>query len=56
MKIRPLEADLLRVDGWIDRQAGTTKLIVPFRNFANAPKNCNKYICGHHNLHTKIYK
>ena len=55
MKIRPLEADLLRVDGWIDRQAGTTKLIVPFRNFANAPKNCNKYICGHHNLHTKIY-
>jgi len=56
MKIRPLGTYLFHADGRIDRQAGTTNLIVPFRNFANALKNCNKYICGNHNLHTKIYK
>jgi hypothetical protein len=28
-------------DGKTDRQTDTTKLIVIFRNFAKAPKNCN---------------
>jgi hypothetical protein len=36
MKIRPMGAELFHVDGWTDM----TKLIVAFRNFANAPKNC----------------
>ena len=35
MKIRPVGAELLHVDGKTD----TTKLTVAFRNFANAPKN-----------------
>ena len=34
MKICPVGADLLHVDG----QTDMTKLIVAFRNFANAPK------------------
>jgi hypothetical protein len=46
MKIRPVGAGLFHVDGRTDRQIGgwtdgknMTKLIVAFRNFANAPKN-----------------
>jgi hypothetical protein len=35
MKIRPLGAELFYVGGRTDM----TKLIVAFRNFANAPKN-----------------
>jgi hypothetical protein len=35
MKIRPVGAELLHSVGRTD----TTKLIVAFRNFANAPKN-----------------
>ena len=34
MKIRPVLAELFRSDG----QTAMTKLIVAFRNFANAPK------------------
>jgi len=34
MKIRPVGAELLHVDEQID----ITKLLVAFRNFANAPK------------------
>jgi len=37
MKIRPVGAELFHADGRTDRH--TTKLIVAFRNFANAPKN-----------------
>jgi hypothetical protein len=39
MKICPVGAELLHADGRIDRQTDMTKLIVAFRNFANAPKN-----------------
>jgi hypothetical protein len=39
MKIRPVTAELFHADGRTDRQADMTKLIVAFRNFANAPKN-----------------
>ena len=35
MKIRPVGAELFHTDGRPD----TTKLIVAFRNFVNAPKN-----------------
>jgi hypothetical protein len=35
IKIRPVGAELLHADGRTDM----TKLIVAFRNFANAPKN-----------------
>jgi len=35
MKIRPVEAEFLHSEGRTD----ATKLIVAFRNFANAPKN-----------------
>jgi hypothetical protein len=34
MKIRPMGAELFHAD----RQAGMTKLVVTFYNFANAPK------------------
>jgi hypothetical protein len=37
MKIRPVGAEL-RADGWTDM----AKVIVAFRNFANAPKNGRK--------------
>jgi len=36
MQIRPLGVELFHADGWTDRQA--TKLVVAFRNFANASK------------------
>ena len=35
MKIRPVGAELLRADG----QTDMIKLIVAFRNYANAPNN-----------------
>jgi hypothetical protein len=37
MKIRPVGAELFDADGERDM----TKLIVAFRNFANAPKTCH---------------
>jgi len=44
IKIRPMGADLFRADGRMQRQtdgrAEMMKLIVTFRNFENAPKNC----------------
>jgi len=36
MEIRPVGAEFFRADG----RTGTAKLIVAFRNFAKAPKNC----------------
>jgi hypothetical protein len=48
MKIRPVGAELFHVDGQTDtdrrtdRQRHMTKLVVAFRNFANAPKNMLK--------------
>jgi len=36
MKIRPVVAELFLAD----RRTDMTKVIVAFRNFANAPKNC----------------
>jgi len=43
MKIRPVGAELLRAVGRTDM----TKLIVAFRNFANAPKYvCWRYTVG----------
>ena len=39
-KIRPVGAELFDADGGTgDRQTDMMKLIVDFRNFANAPKN-----------------
>ena len=40
MKIRPVVAE--RTDGQTEGQADMTKLIVVFRNFANAPKNAKQ--------------
>jgi hypothetical protein len=40
MKIRPLGAELFRVDRRMDRH---DELIVDFCNFVNAPKQCLKY-------------
>jgi hypothetical protein len=42
MKIRPVGAELFHADGQADGQTDMTKLIVAFRNFANAP---NKSKC-----------
>ena len=36
MKIRPVGAELFHAD----KRTDVTKLIVAFRNFANAPKDC----------------
>jgi len=37
VKIRPVEAELFHADGRTDRRTDMTKLIIAFRNFANAP-------------------
>jgi hypothetical protein len=39
IKILPVGAKLFHVDGQTDGQINMTKLIVAFRNFANAPNN-----------------
>jgi len=39
VKIRPVGAYLIHADGWTERHTDMTKLIIAFRNFANAPKN-----------------
>jgi len=39
MKIRPVGAEVFHADGWTDRQIHMTRLIVAFRNFANARRN-----------------
>jgi hypothetical protein len=39
MKVCPVGAELFHADGRTDGQTDMTKLIVAFRNFANAPKN-----------------
>jgi hypothetical protein len=38
MKIRPVGAELFHADGRMGGQTDMTKLIIVFRNFANAPK------------------
>jgi hypothetical protein len=38
MKIRPVGAQLFRVDGLTNGQIHTTELSVVFQNFENAPK------------------
>ena len=40
MKIRPLVAELHHEDGRTDGRTDMINLIVAFRNFAKAPKNC----------------
>jgi len=44
MEIRPVEAELFDAD----RRTDMTKLIVIFRNSANAPKNTNLSPCPRH--------
>jgi hypothetical protein len=39
MKIRPVGAEFFHADGRTDERTDMTKLIVAFRNFANAPNN-----------------
>jgi hypothetical protein len=39
MKIRPVGTELFHADG----QTDTTKIVVVFRNFANAPKNSRSF-------------
>ena len=41
MKIRPVETELFHAEGRMDGRADMTKLIVIFRDFANAPKKEN---------------
>jgi len=48
MKIRPMEAESFHADGRTDM----TKLIVAFRNFADAPKKLKKE-CGIERLKVK---
>ena len=46
MKIRLMGAELFHADGrtQTDRQTDTTRLIVAFRTFANAPKNWIRWL------------
>jgi hypothetical protein len=39
IKIRPVGGELFHVVGWMDGRTDMTKLLIAFRNFANAPKN-----------------
>jgi len=39
MKIRPVGIELFHADRRTDGRTDTTKLIIAFRNLANAPKN-----------------
>jgi hypothetical protein len=39
MKIRPVRAEFLHVDGQIGGQTDMAKLTITLGNFANAPKN-----------------
>jgi len=41
MKICPVGAELFQADGRRDGQTDMTMLIVAFRNFVNAPKDCD---------------
>ena len=52
MKIRVVRAELSHADGRTDRQTDRDmmKLIVAFRNFANAPKNPWRW-CGDDSFH-----
>jgi hypothetical protein len=45
MKIRSksVGTELYHADGQTDRQTGIAKLIVAFRNFANAPRTERRY-------------
>jgi hypothetical protein len=45
MKIHPVGAELFLADRRTDRQAGMTKIIVTFHNFANAPRNLPCWLC-----------
>jgi hypothetical protein len=44
MKIRPVGAELFRADGWADGGTDMTRLIVAFRNFANARGNYWRHV------------
>jgi hypothetical protein len=44
MKIRPVGAELFHTDGRTDTQTDMTKLIVAFRNFADAPTKCKVFL------------
>jgi hypothetical protein len=39
MKLLSVGAELFQEDGRTDGRTNMTKLVVPFRNFASAPKN-----------------
>jgi hypothetical protein len=39
IKIVPVAVELIDADEWTGGQTDNTKLLVAFRNFANAPKN-----------------
>jgi hypothetical protein len=55
MKIQPVGAEFTNAEEWtdtdrqtdrqIDKQTDLTKLIIVFRNFTNAPRNCS-HECG----------
>jgi len=42
-KILPVGAELFHADGGAERETEMTKLIIAFRNFANAPKKFSSY-------------
>ena len=46
MKIRPAVAELVHGDGRTDGRTDMTKLLVDFRNFANAPKKPDSFKQG----------
>jgi hypothetical protein len=56
MKIRSVGTELFRAGRRTDRQTDMTKIIVAFRNFANAPKNAQKILVGKRDRKRKAWK
>jgi hypothetical protein len=54
--MRPLGAELFHADGRRDRRTDMTKLIVAFRNFANAPKNVARSFVKKYAASAVLYK
>ena len=49
MEIRPVGFELFHAGGRTDWRTDMTKLIIAFRNFANAPKMCSYVRCSQRN-------
>ena len=56
IKIRPVGTELFHADRQTDRKTDMTKVMVTFRNFANAPKNTKRQTFKHIYTYTSVYR